>query len=258
MREFYITDDGIRLHAKLDQPTDAGEKMPLMILFHGFTGHMEEEHIIRTKDVALETGIAVLRIDLYGHGGSDGAFEDHTLYKWVTNGLAVIEYAKKLDFVTDLYICGHSQGGMLTVLLAGMCQDVFKAVIPMSPAVMIPEAARSGSLLGSSFDPEAIPEYMELMEGRRLKGNYIRVAQTIHVEDEIDRYHGPVCIIHGDADQAVPYSYGVKAAERYANGQLKTVAGADHCYEGHMDEFEACLKEFLKEMQQSVDNTRKE
>ncbi len=249
MKEFYITDDGIRLHAKLDQPEGAGEKMPLMILFHGFTGHMEEDHIIRTKDVALKAGIAVLRIDLYGHGGSDGAFEDHTLYKWVSNGLRVIEYAKTLDFVTDLYICGHSQGGLLTVLLAGMCPDAFKAVIPMSPAVMIPEAAREGSLLGQQLDPQNIPEVFENWDGRKLKGNYMRVAQTIHVEDEIDRYHGPVCIIHGDADEAVPYSFGVRTAERYANCQLKTVAGADHCYNGHLDAFAQCLKEFLEEMQ---------
>ncbi len=248
MKEFYITDDGIRLHAKLDQPANAGEKMPLMILFHGFTGHMEEAHIIRAMETALEAGIAVLRIDLYGHGGSDGAFEDHTLYKWVTNGLAVIDYAKKLDFVTGLYLCGHSQGGLLTVLLAGMCNDTFKAVIPMSPAVMIPDASRCGALLGRSTDPETIPEYLEMGEGKRLKGNYLRVAQTIHVEDEIDRYHGPVCIIHGDADEAVPYSYGVKTAERYTNGQLKTVAGANHCYEGCLDAFAACLKEFLEEV----------
>ena len=44
MLEFYIQDDGIRLHAKLDMPENMpaeGGKCPLVILIHGFTGQME-------------------------------------------------------------------------------------------------------------------------------------------------------------------------------------------------------------------------
>ena len=44
MKEFYIDSDGIRLHAKLDRVNE-NEQGPLCILIHGFTGHMEEEHI---------------------------------------------------------------------------------------------------------------------------------------------------------------------------------------------------------------------
>ena len=46
----YIMDDGIRLHIKLDMPRkmpeNAPAKCPLVIVIHGFTGHMEEEHIL--------------------------------------------------------------------------------------------------------------------------------------------------------------------------------------------------------------------
>ena len=41
-KQFYITDDGIRLNAKLNMPDRHGEKCPLVIVIHGFTGHMEE------------------------------------------------------------------------------------------------------------------------------------------------------------------------------------------------------------------------
>ncbi len=248
-KEFYIIDDGIRLHAKLDRP-NAEEKGPLMLLFHGFTGHMEEEHIVAAMETALQENISVLRVELYGHGGSDGTFEDHTLYKWVSNGLKAIDYAKHLDFVTDLYLCGHSQGGLLVTLLAGMCPNTCKALIPMSPALMIPEVARKGSLLGLSFDPQEIPEYLSSWDNRKLRGDYVRVAQTIHVEDEIARYHGPVCLIHGDADESVPYACSVKAAEQYTNAQLKTIAGSDHCYDGYIEELRSALRGFLRELQQ--------
>ena len=53
MKEFYITDDGIRLHAKLDTP-DGFTRGPLVILIHGFTGHMEEPHIIGAQQAMNE------------------------------------------------------------------------------------------------------------------------------------------------------------------------------------------------------------
>jgi hypothetical protein len=240
MQEFYITSDGIRLHAKLDRP-DESKKGPLCILIHGFTGHMEEDHIIAAQKAMNEVEISVLRVEMYGHGKSDGEFKDHTLYKWVTNALAVVKYAKTLDFVTDLYISGHSQGGLLTMLIGGMCPDDLKAIIPLSPAWMIPEMSREGSLLGEEFDPEHIPEKI-VADNWELSGDYIRVAQTIHVEDEIERFKGPVLIIHGDDDETVPYLYAEKAEKLYKNAKLVPIHGDDHCFTKHLDEMTAALK----------------
>lgn len=160
----FIMDDGIKLNAKLDMPKEHPEKCPLVIVIHGFTGHMEERHIIAVSEALNEIGYATLRVDMYGHGNSEGSFRDHTLYKWLTNAMTVIDYARKLDFVTDLYLCGHSQGG-LTVMLAGAIKhDVIKGIIPLSPACMIPDLARKGSLLGTSFDPDHIPEELSTWE----------------------------------------------------------------------------------------------
>ena len=244
MKEFYINDDGIRLHAKLDMPKDV-EKCPLVIVVHGFTGDMEEPHITGAANAALEAGFATLRVEMYGHGKSDGKFRDHTLYKWVSNMLAVTEYARELDFVTDLYLCGHSQGGLLVMLIAGMCPDRFKAIIPLSPAWMIPENARDGEVLGDKIDPVNIPDEFVQNGENILSGNYVRVAQTIHVEDEIARYFGPVLIVHGDKDESVPYECGVKAAKLYKNAKLVTIEGDDHCFDYHLDKMTSAVKEFL-------------
>ena len=246
MKEFFIDSDGIRLHAKLDRPEGA-DKGPLCILIHGFTGHMEEDHIIAAQKAINDAGVSVLRVEMYGHGKSDGEFRDHTLYKWVTNALAVVRYARTLDFVTDLYLCGHSQGGLLTMLIGGMCADDFKAIIPLSPAWMIPEICRSGSILGTSFDPDHIPDMVNSGDWE-LSGDYIRVAQTIHVEDEIARYKGPVLIIHGDEDEAVPYLYAEKALKLYKNAKLITIKGDDHCYTRHLSEMADALTAFFREI----------
>ena len=243
MKEFFIDSDGTRLHAKLDRPEGA-EKGPLCILIHGFTGHMEEDHIKAAQKAMNDAGVSVLRVEMYGHGGSDGEFKDHTLYKWVTNALAAVKYAKSFDFVTDLYLSGHSQGGLLTMLVGGMCPDDFSALLPLSPAWMIPEDAREGNVLGTSFDPKHIPD-MITSGSWELSGDYIRVVQTIHVEDEIERFEGPVLIIHGDADETVPFSYAEKAAKLYKNAELVPIHGDDHCFTKHLNEMADAVRAFF-------------
>ena len=275
-REFYLQDDGIAIHCKLDLPHRAadhaksdsadhmetepsaheetgpaekirtGEKLPLLILFHGFTGHMEEDHLLAVMRAANEAGFAVLRAEMYGHGLTGGAFRDHTLFKWISNAMTVIDYARKLDFVTDLYLAGHSQGGLLTMLMAAMEGDRLKAILPLSPAIVIPDGARGGELLGTPFDPDHIPEEMDTgKEGFVLGGNYIRAAQMIDVDAAIRRYRGPVLLVHGSGDESVPVQCSIDAAAKYADAKLVIIPDDTHCYDLHVDQLAEAVKDFL-------------
>ncbi len=245
-KEFYIDSDGIKLHARLDCPGGV-EKAPLCIIIHGFTGNMEEEHLIAVQKALNEMGIYALRVEMYGHGKSGGQFKDHTLYKWVNNALSVVAYARSLDFVTDLYLCGHSQGGLLTMLVGGMCADHFKAILPLSPAWMIPQWTRTGTVLGREFDPQHIPDIVS-SDSWELSGDYIRVAQTIHPEESIEKYKGKVLIVHGDKDMTIPLSHARKAAELYADAELVTNQGADHCFNGYAPQLALAVKDFFSKL----------
>ena len=98
------------------------------------------------------------------------------------------------------------------------------------------------------YDPKHLPE--ELAAGDlRLSGNYIRVAQTIHPEEEIVRYDGPVLIVQGDADEAVPLSYAKKAAELYKNAKLVVIPGDTHCYDRHLEMVIEAVKEFVQTLE---------
>ena len=240
-----LTDDGINLHTRLDMPHSHNGKCPLVIVIHGFTGHMEERLITATAETFNDLGYATLRVDMYGHGRSGGQFRNHTLFKWMTNAMTVIDYARTLDFVTDLYLCGHSQGGLTVMLAAALKQDVIRGIIPMSPAVTIPEDARRGNVLGLEFDPDHIPEEVSFPNGFVLSGNHIRVSQMIRVEDAIDRYTGPVLLIHGEMDETIPVQASVDAAERYQNAQLVIIPGETHCYDCHLDEVQAAIRQWM-------------
>ena len=247
-RTTFIMDDGIRLNIKLDRPEQTTDgKCPLAIVIHGITGHMEERHIIAVAGALNDAGCAALRVDMYGHGSSGGEFGKHTLYKWLTNALTVIDYARGLDFVTELYLCGHSQGGLTAMLAAAMKHDVISGLIPLSPAWMIPEQARQGVILGQRFDPEHIPDVIPPWRYSGLEGNYARVAQTLRVEDAISRYDGPVLIVHGESDEDVPVHYAVEAAKLYANARLALIPDDTHCYDRHLEQATEAVKEWMRE-----------
>ena len=236
MQNLTIMDDGIRLSAVLERPDR--ERGPLVIFIHGFTSTKDRTHNIAACEAMREAGFATLRVDMYGHGESGGEFKKHTLYKWIGNAMAVIDYARSLDFVTDIYLSGHSQGGLVAALAAGMAPDLIKGLILRAPAFMIPRCAREGSLLGFAFDPLHVPREVEVIKGLTLSGNYIRVAQTVHVEEAIDRFPSPVLLIHGDADDVVPPEESRWAAERYQNSRLEIIPGESH----HFDCFPKQMK----------------
>ena len=240
----YIQDDGIRLNAKLDKPAGA-DRCPVVVVIHGFTGHMEERHITAVCETLNGMGFATLRADMYGHGHSDGEFRKHTLYKWLTNAMTLIDYARRLDFATEVYLCGHSQGGLTAILAAALKRDQISGLIALSSANMIPELSRRGELLGTRFDPNHIPDILPTWGDEVLDGNYIRVAQTIHVEEAIDQYDGPVLIVHGDADDAVPVQCGIDAAKRYRDAKLVIIPGDSHCYDHHLDQMLAAVKDWM-------------
>ena len=238
-----ILDDGIQLSAVLERPHSG--RCPLVIVLHGFTSCKEKPHTIAACEAMRAAGFATLRFDLYGHGESGGEFKKHTLYKWISNTMAVIDYARGLDFVTGIFLSGHSQGGLVAALTAGMEPDRVRGLILRAPAFMIPQCARDGSMLGYSFDPKRIPDEIQIIKGLTLEGNYIRVAQTIRAEDAMERFPRPVLLLHGDEDDTVPLRDSVAAASRYADCQMEVIQGETHHFDRHPETMRRLIQAWL-------------
>ncbi len=239
-----IMDGGIPLQAVMERPTD--RPAPLLIFLHGFTSSKDRPHNIAFCEAVREAGFATLRMDMYGHGESGGRFRDHTLTHWVSNALAAVRWAEAQDWVTEVWLAGHSQGGLTAALAAGEAPERVRGLILRAPAFMIPDCARKGDMLGARFDPADIPDDLPVIKGLTLDGNYLRVAQGIRPEEAIDRFPGPVLILHGDRDDVVPAEDSVKAAARYARCTLVILPGETHHFDHDPERMKRVVRDWLR------------
>ncbi len=244
-----IMDNGIRLRAVAERPSR--EPGPLVICLHGFSSDKDRPHNVAAAEAMREAGFATLRMDLYGHGESEGTFREHTLNHWVSNTLAAMDWAEAQDWVTEIWLAGHSQGGLAAALTAGAAPERVRGLILRAPAFMIPDCARSGRMLGYDFDPARIPDEIPVIKGLTLGGAYLRTAQSIHPEEAVDRFPGAVLLIHGDEDDTVPIEDSVKAARRYRRGTLAVVHGESHHFDRHPARMRAIIRDWLRERREA-------
>lgn len=235
----------VRLAATLEvPPLGPGDRVPLAILLHGFTGSQDDPIIRATAAALAEAGIASLRADLTAHGASGGDMVDMTVPGQIEDARAVFEYARALPFVSGVGLVGHSQGGVVAAMLAGQLADAVSAVVLLAPATNIPGDARAGRVLGARFDPRNPPEWITLY-GLRLGREYLRTAQALAIREVPARYHGPVSVIQGLADEVLPAQQAAEYVTIFDNGGLVQLPGQDHNFYHDPEEPAALATAFL-------------
>lgn len=228
--ELALDGDHGKLSAVLQTPDNRAE-YPLVMVLHGFNSSKNMPLLAQIADKLEQSGIASIRFDFNGHGKSEGSFQNMTISNELNDAKKVYEYVKSLPEVTSISVTGHSQGGVVAGLLAGEYgAEKIKSVVLMAPASVLRELARKGDLFGTKFDPENIPEYIELFNGLRVGRAYLVDAQNLPIYEISASYQGPVLIIHSQDDELVPYSNGEEYNQIYQNSKLETLHGFDHSF----------------------------
>lgn len=205
-----------------------GSKLPLLIASHGF---MSNNGTIKTEAKRLaKLGFAVVACDFCGGGigsKSDGKAWEMSVLTEVDDLLAIIEAASKLPYVDaeNLTLCGFSQGGFVSAIVAAKLKDRVKRLILFYPALCIPDDARKGRMMFAKFDPQNVPERIKCGP-MTLGGCYARDVMDMDPFEMIRGYTGPVLILHGTADAIVHQSYIEKAFDTYL-AHRNGVPGAD-------------------------------
>jgi putative redox protein len=145
---------GATLSARLDTPQEP--PLAYALFAHCFTCSKETKAVTMISAALAERGLAALRFDFTGLGGSDGEFSNTNFSSNVEDLLAAADFLRK-NYRAPAILIGHSLGGT--------------AVLAAAPD--IPECTAVATI-GSPFDPEHV---LHLIGGS---------AQTIEREGEAE------------------------------------------------------------------------
>lgn len=218
--------DGLQLVGTREEPF--GEIYDMAIIFHGFTANRNTSLLKEIANSLRDENIASVRFDFNGHGDSDGKFENMTVLNEIEDANAILNYVKTDPHVRNIYLVGHSQGGVVASMLAGLYPDLIKKVVLLAPAATLKSDALEGTQ-GVTYNPDHIPDRLPFKD-LTLGGFYLRIAQQLPIYEVSAQFTKPVCLIHGTDDTVVSPNASKKYDQIYQNSTLHLIEGADHCF----------------------------
>ena len=203
-----------------------GPPRAIVVLAHGVTAHKDRPWLVALAKALSSAGLASLRISFAGNGASEGRFEDAVPSKEVDDLGCVLDALEHWG-VGAIGYAGHSMGGAVGVLraasdgrlaclvsLAGMVhvhaffQRHFAHLPAGAPMLGKPECPWSPALADD-------------------------VARIGSVTMQASRIRIPWLLVHGDADELVPYQDALDArAAADGRPDLVTLTGVDHRFTG--------------------------
>lgn len=183
--EVSYTNGDIKLAGTLTIPEGTGP-FPAALLITGSGPQDRDEALLGHKpflviaDHLTRNGIAVLRVDDRGIGGSTGSVDASTTADFAQDALAGVRFLKKHAKIAPdrIGLIGHSEGGVVAPLAASQSSDV--AFIIMLAGSGVPGSEiliRQGELIGraSGSDDEAV---------RRFADSQRRIFEAIRSEKD--------------------------------------------------------------------------
>lgn len=205
---------------------------PGVVFIHGFMSDMNGGKALHLEAHCRATGRAFVRFDTLGHGQSSGRFEDGTIGRWAEDTIAI------LDEVTEgpQILVGSSMGGWLMLLAALARPDKVKGLLGIAPAPDFTEdltwpemtdaqreevLSRGFTQVPSDYDDSGYIFTKDLFEdGRR----------HLLLRNDTLPFHGPVRILHGLKDDAVPWQRSLTLMNKLASDDVEVtfIKNGDH------------------------------
>ncbi|MHA1564784.1 MAG: alpha/beta fold hydrolase [Alphaproteobacteria bacterium] len=205
--------------------------LPRIVFLGGFTSDMTGQKATYLGAWAQARGQAYLRFDYSGHGLSDGRFEDGSIGRWTEDALAMIDACGD----EPLVLVGSSMGGWIMVLAALARPERIHGLVGIAAAPDFTEdlvwrrlsadeqaamIANGGHRRPSPYDDEGTLYTHHLVEEGR---KHLLLRAPI----ELDM---PVRLLHGTADEDVPWRVSATLLERLTNADatLTLIKDGDH------------------------------
>ncbi len=233
-----ITDDDQTIYGLINGPEGGSSKA--LILVHGLTGHMDEQHLIKTAYRFAKQGYDVFRFNLYGAQKDARKLENTTLAIHANDLNTTIDYVKSKDSYKWIGVAGHSYGGM-TILHAN----------PDADALVFWDSSFSTATI---WENEAI-----IIDGKPTVnwGISVNIGEAMYKEglnqtlDEsknlAKQIKAPSLVLHAAESLKTPAYKGVFDSLDCTK-KLVVVEDADHCFTrlGNMDEALSAMNLWFK------------
>ncbi len=235
-----------RLCGILSNPT--GDKERQVIIFcHGFNSSKESKTNIALQKKLNNGKISTFRFDFFGHGESDGKFEDITISEGVDDTLNAIDFLKKQGY-SKMGLFGSSFGGITSVMTASKTDNLSMLALK-SPVSNFKEILVSE--LGEDIKKWKKRGYRHHIdrsgEKKRLNYSFFKDSKNNNGYQVAEKIETPTFIVHGGDDVAVPVSQSTKISGFIKNCKLEIINGADHWYskEGEFEKMVNLVSEFI-------------
>ena len=218
-----------RIYGVLYRPQNAGSKLPLVIMAHGFGG--THGNVRAYAEAVSRKGFLCYCLDFCGGGNgsrSDGSTTEMSIFTEREDLTAVVGQLKSLPEVDSsrIILMGESQGGMVSAITASQMPDDILCLALFYPAFCIPDDAKR-----RYPTPDDIPASSSLW-GTQLGRTYYEDLYDFDVYTEIAKFNKPVLLLHGNRDNIVDISYSQRASETYQQVEYHVLQGAGHGFSG--------------------------
>ena len=226
------------LHCNLHLPPNyiagsSGQKLPCVVLMHGFGGTRHEHGGLFVKAAAhlALKGMAVLRFDFRAQGETPGSSLDLTIDTQIQDGIDVLEYLQTQEYVDAkrIALLGLSFGGLTAACVAAARDDIaalvlWEAVYDMKQTmkrIYGPTALRCVRARG----------YMQAGMVR-LSESFFEHLDALNLPYSMAKYKNPVLIVQGIEDTVVVVdtAYEWKRVLTGTQAEVLLIPEADHAF----------------------------
>ena len=221
-------DQGHRISAILSGPSGPGTAA--VVLCHGFLSSKNSTTNKALTRMLNEGGVATLRFDFWGHGESEGLFEDITVSLAVGQAEAALTHALSRGY-ERLGLMGSSFGGLVALLAAARRRDIASLALKC-PVVDFAEELRlefGPGELARWQSTDTIPNLMGGGGRVRLKYGLFEDSLRNIAYEPASRIVAPTLIVQGACDELVPLHQSQRLLEALRGPKrLDLLPEADH------------------------------
>ena len=223
----------------------------VLVMVHGFgMDNHERGNFDKLAKELLKIGYDSIRIDMIGHGESEGDSRELT----VKNSVEIVEQILSKYNYKDVSLLGSSHGG--SVVSVYSVNKEIKNIILWSPLldlynnIIIPSNMFTRDFLGKQgLKKIAENGYVEFgLSNHKIDNRVFEEASYLKPVDCLYRSKSNILLLHGDKDMMIPAEQSNKIVELNSRINYVKINNGTHCF--YDDTFNEVLKltlDFLKE-----------